>query len=159
MIAAVAISSVSSTPLAMSGQLAAMTSGCRRMAGSLATSALVGGLERERLGLEPLPQLVLAAAAGRYARRVVVVQEVVDPVDPLLVAQTHDDTTRLARQGRQDGEVRVVRRSQRQRGEVVEDRVRLAREHRLDRRRGQVDAREVVVRIAAGGDKVAGCAG
>src|SRR5207248_4027158 len=118
-----AIWSVSETPLAISCQLATMTSGCIRAAGAPRS---VGELERQRLGLEPAAEHVLATAAGRHARGKIVVQEVVDPVRPQLVAEAYDHTARLARQRGEDHQVGIVRRGQRQRGEIVEDDISLS---------------------------------
>src|SRR5215831_11231915 len=93
---------------------------------------LVVEAERLRLSLEPLAEDFLPTPARRNARAVEVVEEVVDPVDPLLVAERHHDAARLLGERLQHVERLVLLGREIEGGDVVGDGVRLLLEHCLD---------------------------
>src|SRR5688500_7022612 len=78
---------VSDSPASSTSRLLPTTSQRTRNDPGQPVSVSVVPGQRQGLGLEPLPQLLGAAAAGRDTGAVVVVDEVVEPVDPGLVAQ------------------------------------------------------------------------
>src|SRR5207247_9850983 len=93
---------------------------------------LVAELERQRLGLEPLLEDLLAAAARGDAGAVEVVEEVVHPVDPLLVPEPDHDPARLPRERGEHAQVLVLVGGEVERRDVVGDGAGLLLQHGRD---------------------------